>query len=122
MFLEPFRWIVGRGVLLYEVLTRGEARQRSTEEQAKVDAEAAKLALYEFKACPFCMKVRKVMHRQALTIETRDARRNQQWGDELRAQGGAFKVPCLRISEEGKPDEWMYESADIMRYLETRFG
>ena len=35
--------------------------------------------------------------------------------------GGERKVPCLRI-EHGDRVEWMYESDDIIAYLEGRFG
>jgi len=35
--------------------------------------------------------------------------------------GGKRKVPCLRIEEDGKT-EWMYESNDIIAYLEQRFN
>jgi len=31
-------------------------------------------------------------------------------------------VPCLRIEKADGAVEWMYESADINRYLERRFG
>ncbi|HAI96784.1 MAG TPA: glutaredoxin, partial [Methylococcaceae bacterium] len=35
--------------------------------------------------------------------------------------GGKLKVPCLRIEEDGKVS-WMYESSDIINYLEDRFA
>ncbi|WP_141710024.1 glutathione S-transferase N-terminal domain-containing protein, partial [Vibrio splendidus] len=31
------------------------------------------------------------------------------------------KVPCLRIEKGGKT-EWMYESSDIVTYLEKQFA
>jgi len=37
------------------------------------------------------------------------------------AGGGALKVPCLRIEDEQSQVEWLYESAAIIRYLESRF-
>ena len=39
----------------------------------------------------------------------------------LLAGGGKIKVPCLRIEENGE-SRWMYESNDIIRYLESRFA
>jgi len=37
--------------------------------------------------------------RHALTIETRDVKRNQIAREELLAGGGELQVPCLRIEE-----------------------
>lgn|GEM_PF-5453894 len=41
--------------------------------------------------------------------------------DELIAEGGRVMVPCLRI-EEGVEAKWLYDSNDIIRFLNTRFG
>ena len=35
--------------------------------------------------------------------------------------GGKVKVPCLRIEENGQV-RWMYESSEIIAYLEGRFA
>lgn len=32
--------------------------------------------------------------------------------------GGRQTVPCLRIEREGGNVEWMYESADIIRFID----
>ena len=37
------------------------------------------------------------------------------------AGGGNLKVPCLRIEERDLGYRWMYESSDIVHYLESRF-
>lgn len=37
------------------------------------------------------------------------------------AGGGRIKVPCLRIDEGGET-RWIYESEDIVAYLDDRFG
>ena len=121
MILEPLRWLVGRGVLGWEILTRKTPVKRSAEEQAIVDAETTGMAMYEFRACPFCMIVRKVIHHKNLNIELRDARRNKAWGEELRLQGGKYQTPCLKITDSGSDVQWMYESKDIIAYLEQRF-
>jgi glutathione S-transferase len=31
-------------------------------------------------------------------------------------------VPCLRIEKEDGSSEWMYESKDIIAYLDERYG
>lgn len=121
MILEPFRWVVGRGVLGYEKLTREPPKERSSEAQAAIDEKTKNIVLYEFLACPFCMKVRKVMHKNALHLERRDARRNQVWKEELIKQGGRFQTPCLKITDAEGNDQWMYESSDIIEYLEKAF-
>ncbi|MBT7717899.1 MAG: glutathione S-transferase domain-containing protein, partial [Halieaceae bacterium] len=36
--------------------------------------------------------------------------------------GGNLKVPCLRIDQGEQDYEWMYESKDIIQYLEARFA
>lgn len=119
MILEPFRWVIGQVVLTYEKLTAPEPPKRTNEEQATIDAQTTGLALYEFKACPFCMKVRKAMRRLGLNIERRDARRNAAWGDELRTQGGKYQTPCLKITDSSGNVEWLYESEDIITWLES---
>ena len=121
MILEPLRWIVGRGVLGWEILTRKKPVERSVEEQAIVDAETTGICMYEFRACPFCMIVRKVIHHKSLNIELRDARRNKAWGEELRLQGGKYQTPCLKITDSDGDVEWMYESKEIIAYLDQRF-
>ena len=61
------------------------------------------------------------MKRQSLQIETRDAKRSDSARDELLAGGGQLKVPCLRIESMAGGAEWMYESSDIISYLNQRF-
>ena len=50
-------------------------------------------------------------------METRDAKNNEAYRQELAEQGGKVKVPCLRIEEQGKVT-WMYESSDIVAFLQ----
>ena len=59
------------------------------------------------------------MRRNNLKVETRDAKRNPEFAEELQAGGGKLKVPCLKIQENGET-RWMYESSDIISYLEKR--
>ncbi|OUR90079.1 glutaredoxin [Gammaproteobacteria bacterium 42_54_T18] len=119
--MTVIRWVLGRIILLVDFLYRPKGIKRDVQEQAALDAETAKLSLYQYAACPFCVKVRWSMKRQSLNIETRDAKRNAQFADELVAGGGALKVPCLRIEEDNGSVTWMYESSDILTYLDQRF-
>jgi glutathione S-transferase len=95
--------------------------QRSPEEQAKVDEAVSHLSLYQFYGCPFCIKTRRAIHRLNLPMTYRDAQSAGPWRDELQREGGNLKVPCLRI-EENNEVTWMYESGDIIQYLEDRFA
>jgi glutathione S-transferase len=106
---------------LVEKLTTPKGKERSEQEQKEVDEACKSLALYQFAACPFCVKVRKEIARLNLNIELRDAKNNDEHRDALLNGGGRVKVPCLRI-EEGDKVQWMYESDDINRYLEHRFA
>lgn len=121
MLLEGARWLVGRAVLGIEAITAPKPPRREPEAQARVDALTANLALYQFRACPFCVRVRHAMRRLGLNIELRDARGNPARAAELRHQGGRYQVPCLRIEENGE-STWLYESADIIAWLEQRFA
>jgi glutathione S-transferase len=62
------------------------------------------------------------MKRLSLNIELRDAKNQQEFRDELAKEGGAVKVPCLRIEDEKGQYTWMYESSDIVSYLENKFS
>ena len=115
------RWVLGRIILLVDFLYRPAGVKRSAQEQAELDQQTSSLALYQYAACPFCVKVRWEMKRQSLNVETRDAKRNSQFAEELVAGGGALKVPCLRIEEDNGEVTWMYESSDILAYLDQRF-
>ena len=121
MIVKGMRNGLGQLIIFADWLTRPKALQRSADKQAEVDEATAHLALYQFNACPFCVKVRRAIHAFNLKIELRDAKNNQQFRQELEQQGGRIKVPCLRIEEDGEV-RWMYESNDIIAYLQGRFA
>ncbi|MEL4247667.1 glutaredoxin family protein [Shewanella xiamenensis] len=114
------RWILGRIILLLNFVFAPKKLKRPSAEQQKIDAQTQALALYQYNACPFCVKVRRAMRRQGLNIQTLDAKKSQH-KDELIAQGGKQQVPCLRIEDNGQV-QWLYESKDIISYLEQRFA
>ena len=121
MLLKALREGLGRIIIFIDFITRPKPIQRSEEDQARVDEEAASLSLYQFYACPFCVRTRRAIHRLNLPIQTRDAQNNPVDRQALQDGGGEIKVPCLRIEEEGET-RWMYESMDIIEYLEQRFA
>ncbi len=120
MLLKLLREGLGRLVILISFFIPTGKVKRSAEEQQCVDQQTASLSLYQFYACPFCLKTRRAIKRLGLKIETRDAQSNP-CRAELKAEGGEIKVPCLRI-ENPQETIWMYESSDIIAYLEQRFG
>lgn len=113
-FLEPL-------LLLGDWLTTPKGIERNADDQAQVDERTASLSLYQFKTCPFCVKVRRQMKRQSLNITLHDAQKDEQSRNELLEGGGAVKVPCLRIAGPAGEVSWMYESDDIIAYLKKHF-
>ena len=116
--MNAIRWILGRIILFIEKLFSPKGVQRSPEEQARIDRQTANLALYQFEACPFCVKVRFAIKRLGLHIELRDAKNNPQYKKELIEGGGEYQVPCLRIQNPDGSVQWMYESDNINRHLD----
>ena len=120
MLLKLLREGLGRLIILISYLIPVKKLKRSAEEQQCVDQATESMSLYQFYACPFCLKTRRAFSRLNLQIETRDAQKNPARAD-LKNGGGLIKVPCLRIDDQGE-SIWMYESTEIIQYLEQRFG
>ena len=121
-FFKTIRLIIGPIILFVDKVTSPRGIKRPEDEQKKVDNEVSNLVLYQFQTCPFCIKVKRNNKRLSLKIETRDAQHNPVYREELLQGGGEVKVPCLRIVDEKGNDNWMYESDDIMQYLQDRFA
>lgn len=121
MIVKALRVGLGQLIIFIDFITRPRKQQRDAATQAQV-AEAAKgLTLYQFHACPFCVKTRRTLHRLNVPVALRDAKNNEQDRQALLEQGGKIKVPCLRIEENGQTT-WMYESKVIIDYLNQRFA
>ena len=121
------KWIIkgvreglGRLIILNDFIFSPKKKQRTESDQEKINEEVKSIKLYQFYACPFCIKTRRTIKRLNLPIETRNAQSGQ-YRAELLAGGGEVKVPCLKI-ESNEGVQWMYESADIIQYLEKRFS
>ena len=54
-----------------------------------------------------------------LDIEQRDILKEPKFRKELVAGGGKKQVPCLKIEEENGAIQWLYESRDIIKYLQS---
>lgn len=117
LFFRSMRRIIGPIMLLIDKLTTPTGVTRPDEVQQQLDQATQELALYQFKTCPFCMKVRREIKRLSLNIELRDAQHDSQHREQLLQDGGQVKVPCLRIPQEGGNDTWLYESEHVIQYL-----
>lgn len=121
MIVKAMRQGLGHLIILGDFLTRPKPLARSIEDQQAVDLATKNLSLYQFNACPFCVKTRRAMHRLNVSLELRDALKNPEHRQTLLNEGGKIKVPCLRIDEGGET-QWIYESTDVIAYLENRFN
>ncbi|MCO7612218.1 glutathione S-transferase N-terminal domain-containing protein [Pseudomonas chlororaphis] len=121
MIVKALRVGLGQLIIFIDFITRPRKQKRTAAAQANVDAAAKGLTLYQFHACPFCVKTRRTLHRLNVPVALRDAKNNEQDRQTLLEQGGKIKVPCLRIEENGQTT-WMYESKAIIDYLNQRFS
>jgi glutaredoxin len=121
MLLKIIREGLGRTVAFIDQVTRPTPMTRPPEAQRDVDAAVQPMALYQYFACPFCIKTRRAIHRLNLPIRLRDAQNDPEHRAALATDGGKIQVPCLRI-DEPSGTRWLYESSDIIAYLEERFG
>ena len=121
-FFKTLRIVLGPVMLLKEKLTRPQGMTRSAAAQHSADSQCQALALYHYKTCPFCMKVRQEMARLSLNIQRIDAQPPGADRDALTREGGQTKVPCLKITDSAGQSQWLYDSDKIVGYLRGRFA
>lgn len=120
-YMSVIHKVLGALILFFDWVFTPRTIQREVDVQAAMDEKVAGTILYQYKACPFCVKVRRSMKRNGLKFETRDAKRSEEARDQLVAGGGKLKVPCLRAEEENEV-RWIYDSSDIIDYLQNRIA
>ncbi len=116
----PFiRMILRFIVTMSDKLRPVTAIEITQEQQKAINNVTDDLILYHYPACPFCVKVDRKMRALNMTMDKRDPR-IEPFKSELMTGGGEQQVPCLKI---GKGDKalWMYESSEIIMYLEDKF-
>ena len=119
LLLKLFREGAGRILIFLDWAIKPSIVNRDSNQQNLVNIKTESLKLYEFYACPFCIKTRRAVKRLNLNIETRNAQ-NGRFREDLELNGGKVQVPCLRIDSAGEVS-WLYESNDIINYLDKHF-
>lgn len=120
--MKVIRWTLGKLILGIDWLTSPKSPNHSAEQQALLDSKTQGMSLYQFKACPFCVKTRRTIRRLGLNIEIRDAKNDPKWREQLSSEGGKLQVPCLMITNADNKPEWLYESDAINDYLTSNFA
>ncbi len=88
-----------------------------------MDTDTTTLELYQFEQCPFCQKVRTKLSDMGLSYIAHNPRKNEDRMDDLMDLGGEDQVPFLVVrDQDGEVVETMYESDDIVEWLDTEFG
>lgn len=119
---KTLRLILMPFMLLWAKLATPKGLVREAQAQQQVDQECKKMALYHFKTCPFCIKVRHEMARLSLPITLRDAQHDTRHRNDLLNGGGKIQTPCLQVTDKQGNVQWLYESNDIIKYLQQRFA
>jgi len=122
IFFKALRFVIGPVMLLWELVTRPKGLVRPPGLQAGVDQQCRSIVLYQYRTCPFCIKVRQEMRRLSLKIERLDAQKNGKNREDLERGSGQAKVPCLKITDQAGNTEWMTDSGAIVTYLRGRFS
>lgn len=120
-FFKTLRTVLGPVMLLKETLTRPKGLVRAPAAQEKVDRQCDSLVLYQYKTCPFCIKVRQEISRLSLNIQRIDAQHEGPDRQALLQGGGQAKVPCLKMTDAAGKTQWLYDSQKIIAYLQGRF-
>jgi len=119
--MSLIRWFLGKLILFINLLTLPKPILRKKIDQDRVDKETKNLTIYQFEACPFCVKVRRFIRKNSLKINLKDAKNNKTFKSELVNEGGKHKVPCLKIEKINSKTIWLYESTEIIKFLKKEF-
>ena len=119
--MSLIRWFVGKLILFIHSITLPKPILRKKIDQDKIDKETKYFTIYQFEACPFCVKVRRFIMKNSLKINLKDAKNNKTFKSELVNEGGKHKVPCLKIAKTSSDTIWLYESTEIIKFLKKEF-
>lgn len=121
LIISLIRNLLGCIIVFFDLISRGTKLKRSAHAQQQIEQELQAMTLYQFFACPFCIKTRRAMYKLNLPIEKRNASKGSPYREELLQGGGKIQTPCLRI-ESDSGSTWLYESSEIIKYLQQRFS
>lgn len=105
---------------LFDWLFRPQPVVRTELEARKLAKATSAMALYDYKGCPASRKARREIYRLNLEIERRDIGKCTIHQDNLLAEFGKLKAPCLRVEEKGVV-RWLDEPEAIVHFLNERF-
>lgn len=74
--------------------------------------------LYKMDNCPYCSKTIKAIKGLHINVDYKDINESDKHNQTLINEGGKRQVPCLKITVENKQPVWLYESDDIINFLE----
>jgi len=84
----------------------------------KKTANNTHYSLYYYDSCPFCARVLRALDQVNVEVELRNIMSDSNHRSDQQKATGRNTVPCLRI-DNGTDSEWMFESMDIMRFLQS---
>ena len=117
--MRLIRYLLGRIILWNEKRTAPIPLSRATNLQEALDKITSEWVLYEFNACPYCVKVRQEIRRLNMNIMRVDAKRDAEQKKTLIEIGGRYQVPCLTYpTQDGVV--WLYESDAIITFLKKQ--
>ncbi|MEO8117924.1 MAG: glutathione S-transferase N-terminal domain-containing protein [Rhodoferax sp.] len=121
-FFKALRFVLGPVMLLWEFVSRPTGLVRQPALQGALDQQCCDMVLYQYRTCPFCIKVRQEMRRLSLKIERLNVQKMGKNREDLMLGGGQVKLPCLKITDQAGNSQWLYDSGEIVAYLRGRFA
>ena len=114
--MKVIRWTLGRLIILLDFIFSPKPILRDKTSQDLVNTVTHTYKLYQYYACPFCVKVRRFLRKKSINIEFIDAKDEFNKKD-LIQNGGMLKVPCLRVETKKNQVKWIYESNEIINFI-----
>jgi glutaredoxin len=114
--MKVIRWILGRMIIFLDFIFTPKSKLRDKSSQDLVNKMTKSFKLYQYHACPFCVKIRRFCKKESINIELIDAKM-EIFKKDLIKNGGVLKVPCLRVVSTKNQVKWIYESNQIIDFI-----
>ena len=95
--MQIIRFILGRIILFLDWLTSPRPNKISRTELDAIHNKVKNMTIYEFRACPFCVRVRRFMKKNNINITQRML--EEVFLTEFIDGGGKLQVPCLKTGD-----------------------